>query len=267
MRIVGLTGGIASGKSSVGKLVRARTPHSPAYIDLDLLAKELLDASTRDGRANLERVTRAFGETMLKPDGSLDRDALAALIYADRTKRRTLDALMRRPLAFALLRDLARAYAAGADTCVVDAPLLFEAGMRPLCATLVVVWCGRQQQLERLCARDGVSLTDAQSRIAAQWSLDEKAARADVVIDNSGTPAQLASQVDRVWSELERQSPDIQRIPWFLRPVTASSLLLGILLWVVLVSRTLCAHLVSSRLFRSRAGSETRSLSKSYVVQ
>lgn len=179
MLVLGLTGGIACGKSTISQTLREL---GAVIVDGDVLSREL----TAEGGAALGDIRAAFGDGVFSPDGTLDRRALGAVVFADDKARETLDAIMQPLLLTLILRDVENARIAGAPVCVLDMPLLYEKGLERLCDR---VWCAcipRQTQLERLMARDGFTLEEAESRLRSQLPADEKAARADVVIDTSG---------------------------------------------------------------------------------
>lgn len=179
MRIIGLTGGIACGKSTVSE-----TLHSlgATVIDGDELSRRL----TRPGGAALPAIRERFGAAVFRPDGTLDRRALGSVVFASDEKRAELDALMQ-PLLRRMIEDgIREAELAGAPVCVLDMPLLYEAGLDALCDRVWCVWAPEEIQLERLMARDGLNREEAEARIRSQLPAREKADRADVTIDTSG---------------------------------------------------------------------------------
>jgi dephospho-CoA kinase len=190
-RRIGLTGGIASGKSTVGRLLAAR---GLPVLDADVYAREALAAGSPAALAVLER----YGEQVHCADGgmALDRAALGRIVFADPTERRWLEQLVHPVVRERFAAELERQ--AGAPMVVLIIPLLFEAGLEDLCSTIWLVDCDEGQQLARLMARDRLSAADAHARLAAQWPLARKRALADVVLDNRGGPEQLAAQVERV---------------------------------------------------------------------
>jgi dephospho-CoA kinase len=188
---IGLTGGIGSGKSTVSALLAAR---GAVVIDADRIAREVVEPGT----PGLAAVTEAFGEQVLRDDGSLDRPALAAIVFADPDARKTLDGIVH-PLVRSRAAELA---AAAPEHAVVvhDVPLLVETGQAGSYDLVLVVETDPEVRVDRLVRR-GLTAEDARARIAAQATDDQRRAVADVVLDNSGTEAELAAQVDRVWSE------------------------------------------------------------------
>ena len=180
MKILGLTGGIACGKSTIS-LTLAEL--GAVIIDGDLLSRELTAAHG----AALPAIRTAFGDGVFHPDGTLHRRALGAVVFADNAARDTLDGIMQPLLREMILRDIEEARDSGASVCVLDMPLLYEKHLDSLCDR---VWCSyipRQTQLERLMARDGFTREEAEARLRSQIPAEEKAARADIVIDTSGS--------------------------------------------------------------------------------
>jgi dephospho-CoA kinase len=188
---IGLTGGIGSGKSTVSGLLTAR---GALLVDADRIAREVVEPGT----PGLAAVVEAFGDGVVAPDGSLDRAALAAVVFRDPDARRRLDGIVH-PLVRARAGELAAA--APPDAVVVhDVPLLVETGQARSYDLVLVVEADPEIRVERLVRR-GLTEDDARARIAAQASDDQRRAVADVVLDNSGTPEQLTAQVDRFWAE------------------------------------------------------------------
>ena len=179
MRIIGLTGGIACGKSTISLTLREL---GAAIVDGDVLSREL---TAPDGIA-LPPIRRHFGDGVFLPDGTLDRRALGSIIFANDAARAALDDIMQPLLYELILRDVRKARSEGKDVCVLDMPLLYEKGIDTLCDT---VWCASlpvETQIQRLMERDGFTRKEALQRLDSQLPTAEKAARADVVIDTSG---------------------------------------------------------------------------------
>ena len=188
---IGLTGGIGSGKSTVAGLLAAR---GARIVDADRIAREVVEPGT----PGLEAVVAAFGQEVLTPEGALDRPALAAVVFADPDARRRLDGIVH-PLVRARAAELVAA--APPDAVVVqDVPLLVETGQAGSYDLVLVVEADLDTRVRRLVGR-GLVEEDARARIAAQASDEQRRAVADVVLDNSGTPEELAAQVERVWAE------------------------------------------------------------------
>jgi dephospho-CoA kinase len=188
---IGLTGGIGSGKSTVSGLLAAR---GAVIVDADRIAREVVEPGTE----GLAAVVEAFGREVLTADGSLDRPALAAVVFSDPAARARLDAVVH-PLVRRRTAELVAA--APADAVVVnDVPLLVETGQAASYDVVLVVQADPEIRVARLVQR-GLSEDDARARIASQATDEQRRAVADVVLDNSGTPEELAGQVDRFWAE------------------------------------------------------------------
>lgn len=180
MLILGLTGGIACGKSTISLTLREQ---GAVIIDGDVLSREL----TGPGGAALPAIRERFGAGVFLPDGTLRRRALGEVIFRDDAAREALDAIMQPLLRQMILDGINAARESGAAVCVLDMPLLYEKELDSLCDRIWCAWLPRETQLERLMARDGFTREQAALRLASQMSPDEKAARADVVIDTSGS--------------------------------------------------------------------------------
>ena len=188
---IGLTGGIGSGKSTVSALLAAR---GAVVIDADRIAREVVEPGT----PGLAAVAEAFGSGVLTADGSLDRPALAAIVFADPAAREKLDGIVH-PLVRSRATELAAA--APEDAVVVhDVPLLVETGQAGSYDLVLVVQADPDTRIDRLVRR-GLTEEDARARIAAQASDEQRRAVADVVLENDGTPEDLAEQVNRFWAE------------------------------------------------------------------
>ena len=204
--VVGLTGGIASGKSSVATLLAAR---GAVIIDADVLARDVVAA----GAPLLAEVADRFGSGVLTDDGSLDRAALGRIVFADPVARRDLEALIH-PAVRSRAAELESAAPLG-SVVVHVIPLLVETGQADRFDLVVVVDADSSTQLARIRTRDALDDAAARARIAAQATREARLAAADVVIDNSGTPDELAHQVERLWKRLlafrRDPSPDDER--------------------------------------------------------
>jgi dephospho-CoA kinase len=188
---IGLTGGIGSGKSTVSALLAAR---GAVVIDADRIAREVVEPGT----PGLAQVVDAFGPAVLAADGSLDRPALAAVVFSDPEARARLDGIVH-PLVRARAAELIADVPEG-SVVVNDVPLLVETGQAASYDLVLVVEADPAARLSRLVQR-GLTAEDARARMASQASDEQRRAVADVVLDNSGTPEQLAEQVDRFWAE------------------------------------------------------------------
>jgi len=195
--LVGLTGGIGSGKSTVGRMLSDR---GAVVLDSDVLAREAVEPGT----SGFDAVVARFGDGVLRPDGSLDRHALASIVFADDAARADLEAIVHP----AVRRAIAEAVAAHAhtdDVVVVDSPLLIETGAHEGFPLVVVVTASADARVARLVER-GMDEADVGARMAAQMPLEEKVALADLVVENDGTPAELEERVDRLWSDLRARA-------------------------------------------------------------
>lgn len=189
---VGLTGGIASGKSLVAAELAAR---GAIIIDADVLAREVVEPGTPGLAAIIER----FGPQVLT-DGRLDRAHLAEIVFADPAARRDLERIVH-PAVRARAAELERA--AGSAAVVVHViPLLVETGQQGDFDLVVTIDVDHETQIQRMMARNGFSRAEAESRIAAQAAREDRRAAADVVLDNSGDVAQLKDQIDALWAVL-----------------------------------------------------------------
>jgi dephospho-CoA kinase len=194
MVLVGLTGGIGSGKSTVARMLAER---GAVVLDADAYARDAVAAGTPGFRA----VVKRFGDEVVDPAGELDRRALAAIVFADGGARRDLEAIVHPEVR----RRLAQAIAAHAadDIVVIDSPLLVEAGHGESVQLLVVVTAPEEARLARLAADRGMGEEEVRARMAAQLPLEEKAAIADIILDNAGDLVDLERQVERMWRDLE----------------------------------------------------------------
>jgi dephospho-CoA kinase len=193
MLMVGLTGGIGAGKSAVAARLASL---GAVVIDADAVAREVVAPGT-DG---LAEVVAAFGSGVLAPDGGLDRPALGRVVFGDEAARRRLESIIH-PRVRARSADLIAA--APPDAVVVnDVPLLVEAGYRDRFQLVIVVQAPLEVRIERLARDRGMSRAEAESRIAAQATDEQRRAAADVVIDNDATLDDLRARVDAVWADV-----------------------------------------------------------------
>ncbi|MFD8081812.1 dephospho-CoA kinase [Kitasatospora sp. NPDC059722] len=194
---IGLTGGIGAGKSEVSRLLAA---HGAVIVDSDVLAREVV----APGTAGLAAVVAEFGPAVLRPDGSLDRPALGAIVFAAPDRLQALNAIVH-PLVRARSAELEAA--AAPDAVVVhDVPLLAENGLGPLYDLVVVVDAADDVRVARLVELRGMTEDEARARMAAQATREERLAIADVVIDNSGPLEELPARVAEVWARLRPRS-------------------------------------------------------------
>ena len=198
MLLVGLTGGIGSGKSTVARMLEER---GAVVFDADLLAREAVEPGTPGHAAVIER----FGADVLAPGGELDREALASIVFADPSARRDLEQIVH-PEVRRLFAEGSEAYHDTDRIVVFSAPLLVESGMHTAFEILVVVSATVATQIERLMRQRGMSEPAIRARIDAQAPLEDKAAVADFLVDNEGTLAELESQVERLWHDLSARA-------------------------------------------------------------
>ncbi|KAF2283093.1 hypothetical protein GH714_043416 [Hevea brasiliensis] len=200
MRMVGLTGGIASGKSTVSELFKS---HGIPVVDADLVARDVLKKDT----GGYNEVVAAFGEDILEANGEVDRPKLGQIVFSDSAKRQLLNRIIpsnanmprKRKIKFVensgkVLECATFDFLQGCNVIVLDIPLLFETKMDKWTKPDVVVWVDTETQLQRLMGRDGSSEVDARNRITAQMALDLKRSKADIVIDNTGSLEDLKEQ-------------------------------------------------------------------------
>lgn len=200
---VGLTGGIGSGKSEVSRRLAA---HGAVVIDADVVAREVVEPGT----PGLAEIVDAFGPEVLQPDGGLDREALAQRVFADAGLRAKLNAIVH-PRVGERMAALERAAREDGNPVVVfDVPLIAENRLAAGFDVVVVVDLPPDAQRERLVRLRGMTMQQAEARIAAQASRAERLAIADIVIDNSEPLAGLDRKVDSLWAELQRRAAELQ---------------------------------------------------------
>jgi dephospho-CoA kinase len=203
MRRIGLTGGIASGKSAVGRRLQEL---GAVVIDADRVARDVVEP----GEPALARIAEAFGPAVIQPDGRLDRAALGAIVFTDREKLATLNGITHPAIAERTLSLFAAAEAADPRAVVVyDVPLLVEGspGRSYGFDTVVVVEAAPEERVRRMVELRGMDRAEAERRIASQASDAERRAVADHVIDANGTLEDTLAQVDALWPELSSQAP------------------------------------------------------------
>ncbi len=202
MLLVGLTGNIGSGKSTVDQLLSER---GATIIDADVLARRAVETGTAGYRSIVER----WGTSILGPDGTLDRGALRRIVFSEPAELEQLNALVH-PEVERMRASLVEAARLRGDKLVVcDVPLLFERKMTDLFDRIVLVDAPRPVRLERLVRERGLKETEAMDMIVAQMPAELKRARADFVIDNDGTLTQLDARVAEVWGALEQAAEEI----------------------------------------------------------
>ncbi|XP_004308544.1 PREDICTED: dephospho-CoA kinase-like isoform X2 [Fragaria vesca subsp. vesca] len=204
MRIVGLTGGISSGKSTVSNLFKA---HDIPVSDADLVARDIL----KKGTGGWKKVVSEFGRGILLPGGEVDRPKLGQIVFSNPEKRQLLNRLLAPYMSSGIFWEVLKLWLKGFKVIVLDIPLLFESKMDRWTKPIIVVWVDPETQLQRLMLRDRTCENDARNRINAQMSLDLKRTKADIVIENTGSHEDLKEKFKNVlfgvtkplsWTEL-----------------------------------------------------------------
>ncbi|KAJ7977538.1 Dephospho-CoA kinase [Quillaja saponaria] len=224
MRIVGLTGGIASGKSTVSNLFKS---HGFPVVDADLVARDVL----KKGTGGWKKVVAAFGEDILLDDGEVNRPRLGQVVFSNPEKRQLLNRLLAPYISSGIFWEILKLWMKGFKVIVLDVPLLFEAKMDKWTKPIIVVWVDPETQIRRLIVRDRTGEEDARNRINAQMPLDLKRNEADIVIDNSGSLDDLNDQFKNVLFEVSK--PLTWTEFWLSRQgaiVSLVSVILGVLL-------------------------------------
>jgi dephospho-CoA kinase len=207
MVVVGLTGGIAAGKSTVAQMFRE------AGIPV-ICADELAHDAVKPGKPALEEIRQAFGPDVIDESGQLDRPAMANRVFRDPEKRRLLESIIHPRVAEEKDRRIAEFESQGHTVVLVDVPLLYESGWQNAFDLIVVVYAPRSMQEQRLVVRDGMSEDDARARLDAQMSIEEKKKLADRVVDNSAGLQHTRDQVMSIVAEVtelaqSRKNPNI----------------------------------------------------------
>lgn len=187
--ILGLTGGIATGKSTVSRYFFEK---GYAVVDADVVARRVVEPGT-EGLAN---IVAQFGTEIIQTDGTLNREKLGAMIFADAKKRETLNSLLSDLIRRAIMADTATLVNANQPLIVLDIPLLYEAGYETHCDAVMVVYTTEEVQRKRLMGRNNLSEEEALNHIASQEPIEAKKNRADIVIDNNGTLNDTYEQVE-----------------------------------------------------------------------
>ena len=191
---IGLTGGIASGKSTV--LTYFKDKGIP-YIDADIVAREVVEPGTK----GLEAIVAIFGTDVLHDDGTLNREALGAIVFHNENKRQQLNGCLKEHIQNRIMELTAHYEALHIPVLLYDIPLLIEGEWYTMMDEVWLVYVNESTQIERLMNRNGFTKEDALARIKSQMRLDDKRPYADVIIDNNGTPLDLKEQLDTIWNE------------------------------------------------------------------
>ncbi len=190
-RVIGLTGGVGMGKTTVSDYLHQR--YDLPILDADLYARQAVAPDS----VLLQQIAERYGRQILKPDGSLDRSRLGNLIFNNRAERQWLEQQIHPFVRQQMQQGLSQLAESGQDTAVLVVPLLFEARMTDLATEIWVVYTADQQQVERLQQRDQLQLDQVQARINSQMPIQRKLAQADVVLENTSSPEALFEQVDQ----------------------------------------------------------------------
>ena len=191
---IGLTGGIASGKSTV--LTYFKDKGIP-YIDADIVAREVVEPGTE----GLQAIVDAFGLNVLHDDGTLNREALGAIVFHNEEKRLQLNSCLKEYIRNRIMELTANYEAQDTPVLIYDIPLLIEGEWYTMMDEVWLVYVNEPIQIERLMSRNGLTKEDAIARIKSQMRLDDKRSYADVIIDNNGTPQTLEAQLDTIFSD------------------------------------------------------------------
>src|SRR6266571_3843404 len=203
MLLIGLTGNIASGKSEVAKML---ADHGATVIDADVLAREAVRPDTQA----LKDIIKRWGKDVLNQDGGLDRAALRQIVFADQNELDALNRIVHPGVTRLRDREVAKARERGDPIVVCVIPLLFERNIVEEFDAIILVDAPRPLRLERLVATRGLEETEAMNMIASQMPAELKRARADYVIENSGSMDDLERDVDTLWSSLQRDAPPLE---------------------------------------------------------
>jgi dephospho-CoA kinase len=198
MLLVGLTGGIGTGKSTVARMLESR---GAVVFDADVLARQ----AVAPGTPGFDQVVERFGPNVLAPGGGLDREALASVVFSDPAARRDLEGIVH-PEVRRMFAEGCEEYKDSDRVVIFSAPLLVETGMHTAFDLLIVVSAPVVTQIERLMRGRGMAERDVRARIAAQLPLEAKADVADILVDNEGTLEDLEGRVERVWRDLDAQA-------------------------------------------------------------
>jgi dephospho-CoA kinase len=191
MRVFGLTGNIGSGKSTVAAMLReAGIP----VLDADRISREV----TAPGGRAYDAVVGAFGRGILRDDGSIDRNRLGEIVFADPSSRERLERITHPAIFEAMKEAIIGIEREGHRTAVVEATLIHESGRKGLSEAVISVTCDRETAITRLAARDGMTRGQVEARLRAQMPADRKAGASDYVIDNSANPEETSRQVKRI---------------------------------------------------------------------
>lgn len=191
---IGLTGGIASGKSTV--LTYFKDKGIP-YIDADIVAREVVEPGTE----GLKAIVDTFGSNVLHADGTLNREALGAIVFHNEEKRHLLNSCLKTHIRNRIMELTSQYEQGNTPILIYDIPLLIEGEWYTMMDEVWLVYVNEMTQIERLMSRNGYTREDALARINSQMRLDDKRAYADIIVDNNGTPHDLTVQLNTIWNE------------------------------------------------------------------
>lgn len=199
LQMIGLTGGIASGKSTVINIIKENFKNI-GIIDCDAIAKEVVTPDKRAYRA----IVKTFGKEILLPSGEINRDKLGSLIFSDKNARGKLNRIIQPYIFLEIIKRVLGFRVKGVNNVVLDAPLLFESKILAyFCCPIVTVYVKNNDLwLERLCKRDSINAQKAQEKIACQMPIEQKIQKSDVVVENSGTLSQLEARLMAVFEKI-----------------------------------------------------------------
>lgn len=188
MRVIGLTGGIGTGKSTASEYLRKQ---GFSIIDADRISREIVETGT----LLLKELEKNFGSGIIKDDGTLDRKALAAIVFSDKEKKSRLDGLMHGHILDEIERKISESQSGEGRGIIVDAPLLFETGLEKKCDQVWLITADEKLRILRVCERDGMDPEEVRARIQNQMADEEKTERAHRIVDNSGSKEALLAQL------------------------------------------------------------------------
>jgi dephospho-CoA kinase len=194
---IAITGGAGSGKSTVAQMFRDL---GVPVLDADAAAKDAVAVGT----PAYEELRRLFGEEYFTPDGELDRAKVSRLVFTDPEARQRLNDIVHPRVALELQKRMQELAQQGAGLVMVEVPLLFEAGLEGVYDRVITVYVDPADQTRRLRERDGRGAEEIAGLLQAQWPLDEKAKRADYVVDNRGSLDETRNQVRKIWAEMQK---------------------------------------------------------------
>ncbi|XP_013378810.1 dephospho-CoA kinase domain-containing protein isoform X2 [Lingula anatina] len=226
MFLVGLTGGIATGKSTVSKMF---ADLGIPVIDADKLSRQVV----RPGTLGAKKICKQFGLEVFHPNGQLNRDLLGQIVFSDAHKRKILNSIVHPEVYKATVWAIVKYFFQGHQFIILDFPLLFETGNTvPYLSEIVVVSCDKETQLKRLMARDGLTESQAKLRIQAQMPLEEKCKKATHIIDNTGSIQKTSSRTKALFLEFRASNKHLKVRIFVLFVI---SLWIGLATWMVAV--------------------------------